>query len=100
MSTCICADVFAVNDVSDVALYIRVAYIGVVRAEIEMTYQEFLASIDNSQAGTDDFGNLAWHIDCSVMANVETDDEAEWISQGRMILDDWRGFYPQLRIES
>lgn len=60
-------------------------------------YQDFIASIDNSVAGSDFHGNLASHVDCSVQANAEagaTDDDL--ISQAKMILDCWESFYPQL----
>jgi hypothetical protein len=58
------------------------------------TYTAFITSIDNAVAGSDEYGNLAWHIDCSAMANGAT--MAECLDTARMILDCWQDFYPQL----
>ena len=65
-------------------------------------YEAFIASIDNSKAGTDEYGNLAWHVDCSAQANAcDTcpDGEGFWevaLDTAKMCADDWKGFYPQL----
>ena len=63
--------------------------------EYEKKYFELIESIDGSQAGTDDYGGLAWHIDCSAMANSEGSWEKAH-DTAVMIFDCWQDFYPEL----
>ena len=57
-------------------------------------YNEFIEGIDNSVAGTDEYGNLAWHIDSTATSNA--DNYEDMIATARMALDCWEDFYPQL----
>jgi uncharacterized UPF0160 family protein len=69
-------------------------------------YQAFIAAIDCTQAGADDYGNLAWHVDCSAQANAcdmqneqGKDATRYWsdaLSTAEMIVDCWQDYYPQL----
>ena len=54
----------------------------------ERKYDEFIASIDVSVAGSDQHGDLKWHIDCTAMANAEA------LASAEMALDDWQSFLP------
>lgn len=79
------------------------------------TYQAFIASIDESGSGRDQFGGLRWHVECSSETNAGdmatenksaradlSDDEREalfWIDAletARMVADAWRDFFPEL----
>lgn len=69
-------------------------------------FQAFLETIDVSQAGTDEYGDLRWHIECSALANANdsfsgaTFSEEAWAEMAYdtafMIYDCWEDFYPQL----
>jgi hypothetical protein len=75
----------------------------------ERAYQNFIAAIDTSIAGRDNYGDLRWHIECSAETNAgDTMNETggEWysdeywqsaLSTAKLCADDWRGYYPQLR---
>ena len=69
-------------------------------SEYEYEYDEYLKSIDVSVAGSDNFGDLRWHVDCSSLANIDEFVEAdEWVqalNTAKMIMDCWEDFYPQL----
>jgi hypothetical protein len=69
----------------------------------QATYQRFIAAIDSSVAGTDEYGDLAWHVDCSAQANAGdmgyASPEEYWtnaLSTAEVVLDDWHSYYPQL----
>jgi hypothetical protein len=76
----------------------------------EKAYRDFLSTIDASVAGSDEHGDLIWHVECSAEANAgDTMNETggEWGSDeywdvalrtAQMCADDWRGCYPQLRL--
>ena len=66
-------------------------------------YDAFIASIDVSIAGRDQYGDLRWHIECSAEANATGDNQSEeWfgsaLESARMCADDWKSFYPQLKL--
>jgi hypothetical protein len=63
--------------------------------QLQAKYESLIASIDNSVAGTDEYGNLAWHVDCSAIANMRHSWK-EAIDTANMIIDCWQDFYPQL----
>ena len=71
---------------------------------MKMTLAEFMATVDDSVAGSDEHGGLSWHIECSAEANANdmsfmpgSDDWEHWaVETAKMCLDDWRGFYPYL----
>lgn len=68
--------------------------------EAAIKYADFIESIDNSVAGVDQYGNLAWHVDCSARANGEGRTGAELekscLDTAIMIMDCWGDFYPWL----
>ena len=60
-------------------------------------YEAFISSIDDSVAGKDEFGGLAWHIDCSATANMDGGDDWDGAYRtAEMIMDCWPDFYPQI----
>ena len=63
-------------------------------------YADFIEGIDSSVAGTDDYGDLSWHIDCSARANGYGNTGAELerscLDPAIMILGCWEDFYPWL----
>lgn len=63
-------------------------------------YTALIDGIDSSVAGSDEYGNLAWHVDCSATANASGNTFVEkfqsQIDTAKMILDCWEDFYPQL----
>ena len=77
----------------------------------EQIYRNFLASIDTSVAGRDQYGDLRWHVECSAEANAtdmqqekttaQTTDGyyAAALSTAKICLDDWESYYPQLRLD-
>lgn len=70
------------------------------------TYRNFIDAIDNSLMGSDEYGNLAWHVDCTAQANAadDADTEEEFfrvaLETAKMALDDREGFYPQLTLKA
>lgn len=79
-------------------------------ASAKEQYADFIASIDASIAGRDEHGDLRWHIECSAEANagdMQAEGVAERTEEGwysaaldtaKMCLDDWKSYYPQLRL--
>ena len=78
----------------------------------ENAYKYYIGMIDVSVAGTDTYGDLAWHVDCSAFQNG-CDTAAEQghntycatsryviytyaLTTARMIVDCWQDYYPQL----
>jgi hypothetical protein len=81
------------------------------RGEPEANYRAFIASIDTSVCGRDEYGDLRWHIECSAEGNAgdmltgqtfDTDYDYEdalytaALATARDCADDWRSMYPQL----
>lgn len=68
--------------------------------------QAFLDTIDITQAGTDEYGDLRWHIQCSAEGNAsdsftpETFTEEAWqgmaLETAIMLYDCWKDYFPQL----
>ena len=73
-------------------------------SEVEKKYDAFIASIDNSVAGSDMYGNLSWHIECSAESNAidmglnpsNPDFYKAAYETAVMCHDAWQDFYPQL----
>jgi len=66
-------------------------------------YEAFIAAIDTSIAGSDEYGDLRWHVACSAEANAgdmmaegNEDFYAAALATAEMCLDDWKSYYPQL----
>jgi len=75
----------------------------------EQAYDDFIANIDTSVAGSDQYGDLRWHVACSAEANagdMQAEGSAEAtdtgfyeaaLSTARSCVDCWQDYYPQLR---
>ena len=65
-------------------------------------YEAFLAAIDVTIAGTDEYGDLRWHVECTAVSNANDCNLSgeHWykmaLDTAEQAYDDWKSYYPQL----